>query len=85
MYFSVPKHNLPIKSESKKQDRARRRIEIEKKEKRLLEKRFKDVKAELRNLGASQKEVHKIHSEGVQVFFRKTRRWQAEKIENNLL
>ena len=51
----------------------------------MLEKKIKDVKAKLRNLGASQKEVHETHSEGVQAFFRKARRWRAEKIENNLL
>ena len=85
MYLSVPKRNLPIESESEKRDCAKRRIEIEKKEERLLEKRIKDVEAELRNLGASRKEVHETHSEGVQAFFRKARRWRAEKIENNLL
>lgn len=51
----------------------------------MLEKRIKDVEAELRSLGASQKDVRKTHSEGVQAFFRKARRWRAEKIENDLL
>lgn len=44
------------------------------------------MEAELRSSGASRKDVHKIHSESVQVFFsRKARRWRAEKIENDLL
>lgn len=84
MYLSVLKHNLLIISKSEKQDCARQKIEIEKKEGPLLERRIKDVEAELKNLGASQKEVHKTHSKDVQAFFRKARWWRAKKIENNL-
>lgn len=85
MYLSAPKCNLPIESEAEKQARAMQRLQIEKKEERLLEKRIKDVEAELRSSGASRKDVRETHSEGVQVFFRKARRWRAEKIENDLL
>ena len=30
------------------------------------------------------KDVREIHSEGVQHFFRKARRWRAEQVENDL-
>ena len=84
-YLSVPKPNLPIESESAKQDCTRRRLHIEKKEGHLLEKRIKDVEAELRSFGASRKDVRETNSEGVKAFFRKARRWRVEKIENDLL
>lgn len=42
------------------------------------------MEIELRSFGAFRKDVRKIHSEGVQHFFRKARQWRAEKIENNL-
>lgn len=70
--FSVPKYNLPIENKSKKWDRARQKVEIEKKEECLLKKRIKDIEAKLKNLRASQKEVYRIYSEGVQAFFQKT-------------
>lgn len=41
------------------------------------------MEADLRNSGASRKDVRKTHSD--KFFFRKARRWRAEKIENNLL
>lgn len=49
------------------------KLQIERKKERLLEKRFKDVEAELRSFRASQKDIHKTHSKGIQVFFQKAR------------
>ena len=85
MYFSAPKCNLRIESEAEKQARAMQRLQIKKKEERLLEKRIKDMEVKLISSKTSQKDIRKIHSEDVQVFFRKSCRWQAEKIENDLL
>lgn len=53
MYLSISKHNLPIKNKGKKQDYTREKIEIEKKKRRLLEKKIKNVRAKLKNLGIS--------------------------------
>lgn len=49
------------------------RLQIEKKKEPLLEKRIKDVEAELRSFRAFRKDIHKTHSKGIQVFFQKTR------------
>lgn len=65
MYLSTSKCNLPIKSETETQACAMQKLQIEKKEKHLLEKRIKNVETELRSFGASQKDVCKTHSEGV--------------------
>lgn len=65
--------------------RLKRRTKIEKKEERLLEQRIKDIEADLRNLGASRQDVRETHNEGIRDFFRKARRWRAEKIENDVL
>lgn len=78
-YLSVPKPDLP------KRDHARQKLHIEKKEGHLLKKMIKDVEVKLRSLRASQKNVCETYSKGVQAFFQKISRWQAEKIENNLL
>lgn len=60
------------------------RLQIERKKERL-EKRIKYVEAELRSFRASRKDIHKTHSKGIQVFFQKTRWWQTEKIEKEVL
>ena len=62
-----------------------RRVEIEKKEERLLEQRVKEIETEMRHLGATRKEVQESHNEGVQAFFRKAPRWRSEKFEEDLL
>lgn len=49
------------------------KLQIERKKERLLEKRFKDVEAELRSFRASQKDIYKTHSKDIQVFFQKAR------------
>ena len=85
MYLSAPKRNPLTQSKAESHVRAARRLQIEKREERLLEQRIKDVEIELISSGASRKDIHEIHSEGVQHFFRKARRWRAEKIENDLL
>lgn len=46
---------------------------LRKNRERLLEKRIKEVEAELRSFRASRKDIHKTHSKGIQVFFQKTR------------
>ena len=51
----------------------------------MLEQRIKEVETEMRNLGASRKDIHEVYSEGVQLFFWKARRWRSEDQENNLL
>lgn len=48
------------------------RLKIEKKEARLLKQRIKEVETEMRNQGAFQKDIHEVHSKGVQHFLWKT-------------
>ena len=84
-YLSAPTKNRSPPTEAKNRARTKRRLEIEKKEARLLEQRIKEVETEMRNLGASRKDIHEVHSEGVQHFFWKARRWRSEEQENNLL
>ena len=45
------------------------RLQIEKKEARLLEQRVKEVEADMKIQGASRKDIRKVYSEGVQHFF----------------
>lgn len=84
-YLLAPKCSLPIKNKAEKQARAVRKLQIEKKKEHLLEKRVKNVEAELISFRASQKDVHKTYSEDVQIFFQKACWWRVERIENNLL
>lgn len=70
-YTSAPKTSLRLEKKVDEDARAIRRLQIEKKEGLLLEKRIKEVEAELRNSGACRKDILEIHKEGVQHFFRK--------------
>lgn len=71
----APKRNLSIKIEAKKHAYALQKLKIKKKEEPLLEIKIKEVEAKLKSFGASQKDVHKINSEGIQNFFQKACRW----------
>lgn len=45
------------------------RLQIEKKEARLLEQSVKEVEADMKIQGASPKNIRKVYNEGVQHFF----------------
>lgn len=54
------------------------------KKKRLLEKRIKKVKAEMKRLEASRKDIHEIYSASSQNIFHKPHCWWTNRMENNL-
>ena len=85
LYLLAPIPKPPPPNEADNCARAIQRLRIEKKEERLLEQRIKDIETGLRSCGASRKDIREIHSEGVQHFFRKARRWRTKQVENNLL
>lgn len=84
-YLSGSSHRLSILGSGGNCAHATRRQKTAREEEGLLEKRIKEIEAELRSLGASRKDIREIHGAGVREFFNKARRWRAENIENDLL
>ncbi len=84
-YLSAPTKNRSPPTEAGNRACTMQRLKIEKKEARLLKQRIREVEIEMRNQRVSQKDIHEVHSEGVQHFLWKARQWQSEEQENNLL